>query len=115
MARRTTRTSETLGQRIARLRQRRGYTRRELARELDLSHEALALIERDQVPVHAEEIAGLCRLLQVSADQLLGRAPLDAVDLVLGYRLARRLQRIRGLSRQDQEALLRVLDAFLGD
>jgi len=70
--------------------------------------------ERGNLRLHGELIVELARILQVSADQLLGLAPAeDATASPKNRRLARRLQALEKLSKRDQEALLRTLDAFL--
>lgn len=105
---------ETIGSRLARLRRDRGLTQVELAKMLGLAQPNISDYERDIMRLNSELILKLTDILRVSADELLGLK-----DVRPGRRggnnrrLARRLEEIERLTRRDQEALLRTIDAFL--
>jgi hypothetical protein len=73
--------------------------------------------ERSALRLHGELILELTVILDVSADELLGRHP-DATperdhNRARNRRLMRRLQGVDLLPRRDQDALMRTIDAFL--
>jgi transcriptional regulator with XRE-family HTH domain len=63
----------TLGERIKLLRERRGWSLRELSREADVPHNTLSQLERGlRADVTTETAKRLARALQVSVDYLIG-------------------------------------------
>jgi transcriptional regulator with XRE-family HTH domain len=73
----------TIGERVMLIRRRRGLTQQELATTARMSKTALNRLENGLQSVYAERLATLARLLNVSADYLLGlqeaqHAPRDA-------------------------------------
>lgn len=107
--------AESIGQRIARLRKERGVTQIELAERLGVTQPLVSNWERGEIRLHGELIVELARIFGVSADELLGlSAPTATSSSPARRRLSRRLQAIDKLSKRDQEALLRTIDAFLG-
>ena len=59
-------------------------------------------------------LVALARALQVSADELLGMAPLADLPSPKTARLLKRLQRIEELPPADQRAVLKLVDAMFG-
>ncbi len=62
----------TIGERIMLIRRRRGISQRALAARAQMSITALNRLERGLQSVWAERLATLARILEVSADYLLG-------------------------------------------
>jgi|SRR5689334_17142189 transcriptional regulator with XRE-family HTH domain len=62
----------TIGERVMLIRRRRGISQRDLAARAQMSPTALNRLERGLQSVWAERLATLARLLDVSADYLLG-------------------------------------------
>ena len=62
----------TIGERVMVMRRRRGFTQQELATRAQMSKTALNRLENGLQSVYAERLATLARLLDVSADYLLG-------------------------------------------
>jgi transcriptional regulator with XRE-family HTH domain len=62
----------TIGERVMLIRRRRGISQRALAAQAQMSTTALNRLERGLQSVWAERLATLARLLDVSADYLLG-------------------------------------------
>jgi transcriptional regulator with XRE-family HTH domain len=62
----------TIGERVMVMRRRRGLTQQELATKAQMSKTALNRLENGLQSVYAERLATLARLLDVSADYLLG-------------------------------------------
>lgn len=105
---------ETLGQRIARLRKERGFTQVELAKRIGIIQTLVSDYERDRLRPHAEMVVRFAISLDVTTDELLGRAPpTRQAQTIKNRRFLRRLQLIDKLPARDQEALLRTIDAFL--
>ncbi len=72
--------------------------------------------ERGTLRLHGELILELTAILDVTADELLGRAgDADARDSSRARNrgLMRRLQRVDALPKRDRDALMRTIDAFL--
>lgn len=104
---------ESIGQRLARLRKERGVTQKDLAAKLDLTQPFISQYERGDLRLHGDLIVRIAKALRVSADELLGLVPAKPGAVIRNRRLARRLQQIDKLSRRDQDAIVRTLEAFL--
>ena len=107
--------TETIGQRIARLRRERGITQEELAEQLGLGQSNVSDYERGVLRVQGSElIVKLTKTLDVSADELLGLTPRPRANAAAkNRRILRRLQQLDRLPERDQQAILRTLDVFL--
>ncbi len=62
----------TIGERVMLMRRRRGLTQQDLATQAQMSKTALNRFENGLQSVYVERLATLARLLEVSADYLLG-------------------------------------------
>jgi len=65
---------KTTGQRIKRLRERKGWTQLELAAALNLNNSVLSRIESGQRPVDDELLVRIADLFGTTTDYLVGRA-----------------------------------------
>jgi transcriptional regulator with XRE-family HTH domain len=65
--------SETLGQRLVRLRKARDLTQRAAAKRIGVSNQALYIIETGQGNPRMDTLVNLADLYDVSTDMLLGR------------------------------------------
>ncbi len=63
---------ETIGERLARLRQERGISQQELAEQLGIAQPNVSDYERGILRLHGELIVRLTEIFRVSADDLLG-------------------------------------------
>ena len=114
VARSTTTNEETIGSRLARLRKEKGLTQVELAERLKINQSMMSDYERDVIRLHGELIVQLTEILGVSADELLGlKADAKKNGTVKNRRLLRQVQAVDKLSKRDQQALLRTIEAFL--
>jgi transcriptional regulator with XRE-family HTH domain len=104
---------QAIGQRIRELRRRQGMSQAELAAELGINQSAVSDYETGQARIHAAMLAGLARILQVSADEVLGLSPARDRHAAPDRRFVRRIERLHKLSRRDQQVLLSTIDAFL--
>lgn len=71
----TTSAPETLGRRIARLRQERGHSQRDLAKALFVTRQAVSNWERDQTLPDLETLRAIAAFLEVDLNTLCGSAP----------------------------------------
>lgn len=103
---------ESIGGRLSRLRRERGITQVELAEILGVAQPMVSGYERGSLRLHGELIVELTKILDVTADQLLGLKETKN-GTVKNRRLLRKLQQLELLPRRDQQALLRTIEAFL--
>ncbi len=106
--------TESIGERIVRLRKEKGITQIELAAALGVTQPVVSDYERGEIRLHGELIIQLAKILGTSADELLGleKQPKGSGP-IRNRRLLRRVKEIEKLPRRDQEALLRTIEAFL--
>jgi len=107
------RTLDGFGTRLAELRQRRGLTQTELGAAVGVSKRVIAYYEADGAQPPGAMLVDLARALSVTADELLGLAPVRATPSLKAARLLKRLQRIEELPPADQRAVLKLVDAML--
>jgi transcriptional regulator with XRE-family HTH domain len=105
--------TESIAERLARIRKQRGITQTELADYLGISQSNVSLYERGELRLHGDVILKLTKILNVSADELLGAEPARTDALVKDRRFLRRLAIVDQLPRRDKDALLRILNAFI--
>jgi transcriptional regulator with XRE-family HTH domain len=86
-------------------------TQTELAAKIGMNQSVLSQCEQGQVRVHGALLLALIKALRVSADELLGAAPIE--QRPRNGRLLRRLDRIERLPRSKQRVVLEMVDAFL--
>ena len=112
----TSATSETLGQRLARLRKERGFTQVELAKKMGIIQVLISDYEHEKIRPNPDIIVRFAQALDVSTDEILGLRKPEKVEAQLSNvsrRLLRRLKQFDSLAKRDQDALLRTIDAFL--
>jgi len=103
-----------MGERLARLRQEKGLTQDEIADRLDVTQPVVSDYERGRLRLHGELIVQLCAILDVSADELLGiKAGARRNGAIKNRRLLRQVQAIEKLSKRDQQAVIRTIEAFI--
>ena len=73
--------SNTFGEKIKLLREAKGWRQDELAQKVGINRETLSSIENNHRQIKADELSRFADVLEVSADQLLGRIPLDEINL----------------------------------
>src|SRR5262249_23297056 len=98
---------ESFGQRLARLRQERGYTPVELAAKIGIIQVLVSDYEHDKLRMHAEMVVRFSKALGVSSDELLGlqRKKGDSEEK-LSRKVVQRMRKIEQLRRPEQRALL---------
>lgn len=104
---------ETFGTRLAALRKAAGYSQREFAEEIGISHRMVAYYEAqtDHPPAHL--LPTIAKALHLTTDQVLGLEPVQKRQPPLNQQLLRKMKKIEQLPPRDQRPLLRTIDAYL--
>jgi len=103
-----------MGRRLKALRDECGMTQVELANAMGIHQTSLSQMERGIRGVGTRQIVKLCRALKVSPDRLLALPTKDEPSApARNTRLLRRVRQVEQLPREHQEAVVRMLDAFL--
>ena len=102
-----------IGQRIRQLRKESGMSQVELAQALGTHQTSLSQIERGIRGVGVKQILRLSRALKVSADKILVADRVGASGPPRNEKLLRRVRRIETLPAEHQDAVVRMIDAFL--
>jgi len=100
------------GRRLTKLRKKAGYTQVELAKELDVTQRMISYYEGQSEYPPAFQLPKLTKLLNVSADELLGIKPLKKTRQP-DSRLQRRLQQIEKLNTVKKRQIIQVIDTFI--
>ncbi len=105
---------ETFGERLERLRKAAGYSLRELAAEIGISHRMLVYYEKhsEHPPTHI--MPQLAKVLGVTTDQLLGVEKTKDNGSRRDSRLWRRFSQVEKLPPPKRKQIVHILDAFLG-
>jgi transcriptional regulator with XRE-family HTH domain len=106
--------SETIGQRLARLRKERGWTQVELAERLGIIQSLISDYERDRLRMNPAMVVRFAAALEITTDELLqpsaAQTPLRRKP---SLRVLRRLEKIERLPAHQQNTLLKTIDGFL--
>ena len=107
-------TKKEIGQRLRALRTERGMTQVELADAMGIHQTSLSQMERGIRGVGIKQILKICRALKVSPDRLLGAATKHETSAPpRNARLLRRVRQVEQLPTEHQDAVVKMLDAFL--
>lgn len=105
---------ETIGGRLRRIRKEHEYTQTELAGKIGITQTLVSDYETGRARPPAEMLIRFAKVLDVSADELLGlEKPKKGGTLHGNNRIIRRLKRIEELPPADRKAVFRVIDAML--
>jgi transcriptional regulator with XRE-family HTH domain len=106
--------SETVGQRLARLRKERGWTQVELAERIGIIQSLISDYERDRLRMNPDMVLRFAAALEITTDELLqpgGEKP--PLRHRPSLRVLRRLEKIEKLPPHQQSTLLKTIDTFL--
>ena len=105
---------QAIGERLAQLRKDRGITQKEMAKKLDVTQSMVSDYENGIFRIHGDLIVKIAKVLDVSADELLGlNKTQGSKPTIQNKRIFKKLHDIDKLPKRDQEALLRTINAFL--
>jgi len=107
------RTLEGFGSRLTTIRKSRGMTQAELGAAVGGSNRVIAYCEQDEAQPHGPLLAELAQTLRVSTDELLGIAHFRDKTAPGVARLRKRLRQVEKLSKADQQAVLKFVDALV--
>jgi len=103
---------QPFGQRLAQLRLTKGFTQGELAERIGVSQRVLCYYERETEYPPAHLLPKIAEILGASLDDLMDTTPLKTEAVSTHPRLHRKLRLVETFPRQDQKAILRMIDAF---
>jgi transcriptional regulator with XRE-family HTH domain len=103
-----------LANKLKTLRAERGLSQADLAERSGLTINDISRYERGAVSPNLENFIKIAKALEVSADDLLFDGPLStASGPPRNLKLWQRLQEIEALDKNDQDAVLRLIDAMI--
>ena len=108
-----TSTTESFGERLARLRLEAGYSQRDLAAEVEISQRMVAYYEKQSAYPPAHLLPLLAKVLGVSADVLLGLEETKDRRGAKDNRLWRRFQKVERMGAREKRQIIQFLDTFI--
>lgn len=103
----------SFGKQMAKLRNERGYSQRDLARETGISQRMIAYYEKQAnfPPTHVLPV--LAKSLNVTVDQLLGVEKTQGNGKNKDMRLWRRFSQVEKLDVKEKRQVIQLLDTFI--
>lgn len=108
-----TSSTESVSDRITRMRKEFGYTQIEIAEQLDVPQSVVSAFESGGRRFHADILIRYAELFGVSVDELLGLQTPAQNGQKVSVHMTRRMQKIQQLPKARQKALLQTIDLFL--
>lgn len=105
---------ESFGERLARLRKAAGFSQRELAAELKISHRVIAYYEGETEHAPTHLLPQLAKALSVTTDELMGLEKVKRNGRSRDNRLWRRFAQVEKLPPNQRRPIIQFIDAFLG-
>ena len=104
---------ESLGSRLARLREAKGYTQAEVARSVGASQQAVYAWEIGGRRISVFVLTKLAKVYSVTVEQLIGLPrPLRVPKRRLSPRAMRHAERLQALSKTQRRFVVRIIDAL---
>jgi transcriptional regulator with XRE-family HTH domain len=107
--------TEGFGERLAKLRKAAGFSLRELAAEIGISHRMLVHYEKHGGHPSAQLLPTLAKALHVSTDELMGTKQVKENGKSRDNRLWRRFAQVEKLPPSQRRPIIQFIDAFLGN
>jgi transcriptional regulator with XRE-family HTH domain len=105
--------NETFGQRLSRLRKKKGLTQVELGEKIGIPQTLITDYERDKLRPYHEMIIRFAMALGVSTDELLGVKPSKKEGDKPSLKIIRRIKKIETLPVAQQKILFKTIDTFI--
>ena len=102
-----------LAKRVEAFRKQSGITQMDMAEKLGIAQTMVSRIERGEARLHGELIIRFVKIFGISSDELLGIKTKSDAEIMVPRRWVKRMGRIDELPKRDQDALARIIDAFL--
>ena len=106
-------TSESLGERIARLRKERRYSQTELAKKVGVSQKIISDYEINRLRPHYENIIKIALTFEITTDELLGLKTIKGNGKKPSKKILRRMEKIDSLPLSQQKFIIRAIDSHL--
>ena len=105
---------ETIGNRIAKIRKKRGLTQKELAEKIGIDRTVVANYENNRIRLYDEMVARFSLALNVSSDEILGlQKPNSKNTQTPSLRITKRINAIEKLPENRKKSILRTIDDLL--
>lgn len=105
--------SESMGQRLSRLRKKRGLTQVIIAEKMGIIQSLITDYERDKLRPHPEMIARFALALGVSTDEIIGLKNSGSNDKKMSLRIVRRMQELESLPADQLKTVLKSIDLLI--
>jgi len=102
-----------LGQRIASARQAAGLSQQRLAEKLNVTQQMVGYLEQNPVAIRPELLLQLSQILNISADELLGRPTKAKRKSGPPSRIEKLTEKLNDLPREKQRAVIEILAGYL--
>jgi transcriptional regulator with XRE-family HTH domain len=104
---------ETFGQRLSRIRKEKGLTQVQLAEKLGIIQVLISDYERDKLRPYYDTVINFSKVLDVSADELLGLKTHKKTGTQPSLKIARRMKKIESLPDAQQKFVLKTIDSLV--
>jgi len=101
------------GERLFKLREQKGFTQVYVAEKLGISTRAYAFWERKPIALHAEQIAQLAKIFEVSADFIVGSDSQKPKRNGPKGKLEKVFEELQQLPKSKQQQIVGVVEAFV--
>jgi transcriptional regulator with XRE-family HTH domain len=101
------------GERLYTLREQAGLTQAQVAEKLGISQRAYAFWEREPVALRAEQVTVLAKVLNVTADSLLGLQTAKARGSGPAGKVRKLFEAVSRLPRRQQQKIVEVVEALI--
>jgi transcriptional regulator with XRE-family HTH domain len=105
----------SLGERLAKARERAGISQVELAERMGTSQQTVAYWERKAVSLRSDVIIQLAEILDISADELLGTGKRPNRAAKPSGKARQLFDAVSKLPRRQQEKIIAVLEPFVNE
>jgi len=109
----TTKRTKQIAKRLSRFRQERAISQRDFCKQLGISQPMMSHYERGERRIPSDLLAEMAKILNVSADELLGlkRSTKNAEMSRDMKRMWKKFQQVAGLPEHDQRAVIRLINS----
>jgi len=112
MNKRNTQATIEFGKRLKKIRKKKGYTQKQLARLMDTSQRMIAHYETQYTRPPLDKITAFANALSVSIEEFLGTALLKEKQEDVSYKIMKKVRVIEKLPIRDQKAIFRLINSL---
>lgn len=102
-----------VGERLALIRKRKGFTQQSLADAMGISRKQITDYETGRVHMNDQMVIRFALILKVSSDTLLGLKDIDFPIENFSIRVTKRLRELEQLPEKRKQTILKVLDELI--